>query len=175
MRARRESRAPEAPPSSTPMPCSPRSVQRSLISFRNLRAHGIHALTAIRDGEEILKLMQGGMCLPTTRCAASGLYEIPISSLTTGYQNHSAYSVTIPEKAKLWHWRMGHSRVTMFRRMIHVLTSHEVYLSDARKLGVCEGRCSRKLHPQAFALEVAARAPSTTPLAPKGHMRSHRS
>jgi hypothetical protein len=58
-------------------------AHRSLINFRNLRAHGIHALTAIKDGEEILKLMQGGTCLATARCGASGLYEIPISSVTT--------------------------------------------------------------------------------------------
>jgi hypothetical protein len=80
-------------------------AQRSLISFRNLRAHGIHALTAIRDGEEILNLIQGSTCLATARCGVTGLYEIPISILTEGHQDHSTYSVTIPEKAKLWHSR----------------------------------------------------------------------
>jgi hypothetical protein len=83
-------------------------------------------------------MMQGGTCLAIVRCGVSSLYEIPISSLTAGHQDHSAYSVTIPEKAKLWHWRMGHLEVTMFKRMIHVLTCHEVCLSDAIKLGVCE-------------------------------------
>ena len=120
-------------------------AQRSLISFRDLQAHGIHALTVIMDGEEILKLMQGGTCLATACCRASGLYEIPISSLTAGHQDHLAYSVTIPEKAKLWHWRMGHPGVTMFRRMIPVLTGHEVCLSDANKLGVCEACAKGKL------------------------------
>ena len=113
-------------------------AQRSLISFRDLRAHGIHALPAIRDGEEILKLMQGSTCLATARCGASGLYEMSVSSFIVGYQDHSTYSITIPEKAKLWHWRMGHQGVNIFRRMIFVLTNHEVCLSDASKLGMYE-------------------------------------
>jgi hypothetical protein len=120
-------------------------AQRSLISFRDLRAHGNHALAAIRDGEEILILMQGSTCLATARCGATGLYEIPISFLTEGHQDHSAYSVTIPEKAKLWHSRMGHPGMTMFRRMILVLTGHEVCLSDANKLGVSEACAQGKL------------------------------
>jgi hypothetical protein len=62
-------------------------------------------LTAIRDGEEILNLMQGSTCLATARCGATGLYEIPISFLSEGHEDHSAYSVTIPEKTKLWHSR----------------------------------------------------------------------
>jgi hypothetical protein len=120
-------------------------AERSLISLRNLRAHGIHALTTIMDGEEILKLMQGGMCLATACYGASGLYEILISSLTAGHQNHSTYSVTIHEKAKLWHWRMGHPGATMFRRMILVLRGDEVCLSDVSKLGVCKACAKGKL------------------------------
>ena len=82
-------------------------AQQSLISFRNLRSHGIHALTAIREGEETLELRQGQKCLATARCEASGLYEIPISCPTRGHQtmhptSGSAYSVTIPDKTKLW-------------------------------------------------------------------------
>jgi hypothetical protein len=105
----REGRARITLPGGTTLICSNAmfapDAQRSLISFRDLWAHGIHTLTAIRDGEEILKLMQGSTCLATARCGATGLYEIPIFFLTEGHQDHSAYSVTIPEKAKLWHSR----------------------------------------------------------------------
>jgi hypothetical protein len=101
----REGRARVMLPGGTTFICSNAmfapDAQRRLISFRDLRAHGIHALTATRDGEEIFKLMQGSTCLATAHCGATGLYEIPISSLTVGHQDHSAYSITIPGKDKV--------------------------------------------------------------------------
>ena len=125
-------------------------AQRSLISFHDLWSHGIHALTALKDGEETLKLRQGQECLVTARCGVSGLYEIPISCPTRGQQDMqplsgSAYFVTIPDKAKLWHGRMGHPGTTMFRRMLPQLTGHEVCLSDASKVGACEACAQGKL------------------------------
>ena len=174
----REGRARVKLPGGTILICSNAmfapEAQWSLIKFRDLRAHGIHALTAIKDGEEIIKLMQGGTCLATACYGAKSIYEILIFSLTVGHQDHSTYLVTIHEKTTLWHWRMGHPRVTMFRRMISILTSHEGPKWFQQTWSVW-GMCSRKAHPQAFALEVATGAPSTIPLAPMGHMRSHHS
>src|SRR5450759_2972617 len=125
-------------------------AQRSLISFRDLRSHGIHALTAIREGEETLELRQGQKCLATAKYGASGLYEIPISCPTRGPRvmhptSGSAYSVTIPDKTNLWHGRMGHPGTTMFRRMLPMLTGHEVCPSDANKVGACEACAQGKL------------------------------
>ena len=58
------------------------SAHRSLINFQDLRGHGIHVLTALRNGEETLELWQGQKCLATIVCKAGGLYEMEISSLS---------------------------------------------------------------------------------------------
>ena len=125
-------------------------AHRSLINFWDLRSHGIHVMTALRDAEEILELWQGQKCLATAMCGASGLYEIMISCLpnrrkTMQPSGGSAYSVTIPNKNNLWHRQMGHPGTIMFRRMLPLLTGHEVYTSDANKVGVCDACAQRKL------------------------------
>jgi hypothetical protein len=60
------------------------TAQRSLISFRDLRGHGIHLLTALRNGEETLALRQGPWHLATAYAGASGLYQLDISNSASG-------------------------------------------------------------------------------------------
>jgi hypothetical protein len=150
------------------------SAQRSLISFRDLRAHGIHLLTALRNGEETLALRQGPRHLATAHAGASGLYQLDISSsasapivyhldlsssasgavdvpnlpqigLKTMQPAGSVFTVTFPVKTGLWHGRMGHPGTTMFRRMLSILAGHSVCPSDANKVGLCAACAQGKL------------------------------
>jgi hypothetical protein len=149
------------------------SAQRSLISFRDLRASGIHLLTALRNGEETLALRQGQRYLATAYAGASGLYQLDISSgahapvvyhldlsssasgaaedslsqigLKTTQPAGSAFTVTFPVKTGLWHGRMGHPGTTMFRRMLPILAGHSVCPSDANKVGLCDACAQGKL------------------------------
>ena len=57
----------------------------------------------------------------------------------------STYSVIAPSKTNLWHGCMGHPGVTMFRRMLPLLTGHEVCTNDANKVGACEACAQGKL------------------------------
>jgi hypothetical protein len=150
------------------------SAQQSLISFRDLRASGIHLLTALRNGEETLALRQGPRHLATAYAGASGLYQLDISSsasapvvyhldlssnasgtaddpnlpqigLKTTQPAGSAFTVTFPVKIGLWHGRMGHLGTTMFRRMLPILAGHSVCPSDANKVGLCAACAQGKL------------------------------
>ncbi|KAG0587687.1 hypothetical protein KC19_2G183600 [Ceratodon purpureus] len=123
-------------------------AQRSLISFRDLRAHGIHALTAIRDGEEILNLMQGDKCLATARCGANGLYEIPISCLSEGQ--------TLAQED-------GSPRSDHVQKNDTCFNRSRGLSERCQQDWSVRGVCSRKTHPEALTLETAASAPSTTP------------
>lgn len=70
------------------------------INFCDLQGHEIHALTTIRDGKEILNLMQGEKCLVIPHCQANSIYR--------GHQGHdSTYLVVIPHKVKLRHDDIG--------------------------------------------------------------------
>ena len=51
---------------------------RSLISYRDLRANGIHITTAQVHGEEVLELRRGLSVLATAKAGANALYEIKI-------------------------------------------------------------------------------------------------
>jgi hypothetical protein len=119
------------------------SAQRSLISFRDLRASSIHLLTTLRNGEETLALRQGPRHLVTAYTGASGLYQLDISSsasapvvyhldlsssasgaaddpslpqigLKTTQPAGSAFTVTFPVKTGLWHRRMGTPELRCF-------------------------------------------------------------
>ena len=102
----------------------------------------------LRNGEETLELWQGQNCLATAVCGAGGLYEMEISNLSllnglkfvqpAGF----AFTMTFPANTSLWHGRMGHPGTTMFRRMLPLLTGHEVCTSDANKVGACDA-CSQ--------------------------------
>ena len=119
------------------------AANRSLISFRDLRSNGIHVLILIKDGEETLELWYGQNCFATASCRASGLYELVISHLPSGRKTippsgGSVYSVIAPSKINLWHGCMGHLGATLFRRMLPLLTEHEVCTSDANKVVTCD-------------------------------------
>ena len=124
------------------------SAHRSLISFKDLRAHGIHTFTMMKDHEEALELRQGTEVIAIAYMDATGLYELPITggthpqsglqtslvSVVSQSQTHipqepvgSVFSMTLPAKTGLWHSHMGHPRTTMFHRMIPIFTGHEVY------------------------------------------------
>ena len=125
-------------------------AHRSLISFNDLRAHGFHLLTEVSHGEETLALRKGPSRLAVARRGASGLYEIHISVPPSGHHSGqpskgSSYSVIQPGKTTLWHGRLGHPGVTMFRRMLPAITGHSVCTSDANKAGACDACAQGKM------------------------------
>jgi hypothetical protein len=173
------------------------SAQQSLMSFRDLRAHGIHLLTALRNGEETLALRQGPWHLATAHAGASGLYQLDISSrasapvvyhldlsssasgaaddpsllqigLKTTQPAGSAFTVTFPVKTGLWHGRMEHPGITMFRRMLPILAGHSVCPSDANKVGLC----AREADPATLPVEVTGGAPSKAPAPARRRLRT---
>jgi hypothetical protein len=164
------------------------TAQRSLISFRDLRAHGIHLLTVLRNGEETLALRQGPRHLATAHAGARGLYQLDISSsasapvvyhldlsssasgttddpslqqigLKTTQSAGSAFTVTFPIKTGLWHGRMGHPETTMFRRMLPILAGHSVCPSDANKVGLCAACAQGKLIQRPSQWKLSAELP----------------
>ena len=69
-------------PGGTPILCeramySP-NAPRSVISYCDLRANGIHITTAQVNGEEMLELRRGLSVLATAKAGANALYEIKI-------------------------------------------------------------------------------------------------
>jgi transposase InsO family protein len=133
------------------------SAYRSLISFKDLRVHGIHTSTVMKSGKEALELRQGTVVLATAYAGVSGLYELQISASppppkvslaselsqsTTEHPQILASIGRMPSKVGLWHNRLGHPGTTMFRRMIPILSGHEVCQGDANKLEVC-GACAQ--------------------------------
>jgi hypothetical protein len=56
------------------------SAHRSLISFKDLRAHGVHTFTVVKGHSEALELRQGTAVIATAYAGSSGLYELPIDS-----------------------------------------------------------------------------------------------
>jgi hypothetical protein len=133
------------------------SAHRSLISFKDLRAHGVHTFTTVKGNSEALELRQGPKVIATAYAGSSGLYELSITSthhsqLKSALASDFSQSQTenqklpssgsLPTKVELWHRRMGHPGTTMFRRMVPILSGHEVCLGDTNKVGVC-GTCAQ--------------------------------
>ena len=134
------------------------SASRSLISFKDLRANGIHTTTIVKNNKEALLLQRETEVLATAYAGCGGLYELPIRS---GGQPHKvslaseptkpqsskrpAGPLPLPEKVGLWHNRMSHPGTTMFRRMIPILSGHEVCQGDANKTGVCTACAQGKM------------------------------
>ena len=126
------------------------SASRSLISFKDLRANGIHTMTIVKNNKKALLLQQETEVLTTTYAGCGGLYELPIRS---GGQSHKmslaseptkpqsskrhAGPLPLPEKVELWHNRMSHPGTIMFRRTIPILSGHKVCQGNANKIGVC--------------------------------------
>jgi hypothetical protein len=135
-------------------------VPRSLISYRDLRARKIHISTEKERGEEVLALRQGHETLATAKAGADGLYTVVIKPLTNSPVSpidaeevsmaawardpkakcpNLAKGVSIDTIAKpdLWHRRLGHPEMTIFRRMLPLLTGHNMVTSDAEKTHDC--------------------------------------
>ena len=134
------------------------SAPRSLISFKDLQAHGIHTFNVVNNHEEALELRQGIEVIVIAYAGATGLYELPITCRThpqSGLQTSVAsivsqshtdipqepagfvFSMILPTKTGLWNSRIECPGTTMFCRMISILTRHEVCQGYANKVGVC--------------------------------------
>jgi hypothetical protein len=137
------------------------SAHQSLISFKDLRAHGVHTFTVVKGHSEALELRQGTTVIATAYAGISGLYELPIVSTShpqfkgalasdlsesqTETSQKLASPGSVPAKIGLWHNRRGHPGTTMFRRMIPILSGHEVCQGDANKVGVCSACAQGKM------------------------------
>ena len=131
------------------------SAHRSMINYRDLWNNGIYILTALRNSEEVLELMEGLRCLATAYVGSTGLYELPFSNVTIGSIGanlHSGlktsqelasfvFTITLPLKTRLWHSRMGYPGTTMFHKMLPIPSRHDVCQNvcqnDAKKVEVC--------------------------------------
>jgi len=160
----REGRATVVLPGGFPLICENAmyapDAPRSLISYRDLRARKIHISTEKERGEEVLALRQGHELLATAKAGADGLYTVVINPLTVSpislkdveevsmaawardpeAKSHSlAQGVSIDTIAKpdLWHMRLGHPGTTIFRRMLPLITGHNLNTSDAEKTHDC--------------------------------------
>ena len=104
----------------------------------------------MKNNKEALVLQRETEVLATAYAGCGGLYELHIQS---GGQPHKVSLASEPtkpqsskrpggplpllEKVGLWHSRMDHPGTTMFRRMILILSGHEVCQENANKIGVC--------------------------------------
>ena len=128
------------------------AASRSLISFKDLRANNIHTTTVVKNNKEALELQRETEVLATAYVGCGELYELPIRSGGQSHKVSLASDLTqpqienskrpegplfLPAKIELWHSRIGHLGTTMFRRMIPILSGHEVCQGDANKIGVC--------------------------------------
>ena len=99
------------------------AASRSLISFKDLRANGIHTTTVVKNNREALELQRETKVLAIAYARCGGLYELPIGSGGQPHQVSLASDLTqpqtensrkladplfLPMKIGLWHSRMGH-------------------------------------------------------------------
>ena len=137
---------------------------RSLISYRDLRANDIHVSTAVENDEEVLELRRGPRRLATAHAAANGLYELcimqaspPCKGEEEASEHRHGYHARLPlggaqasflaasSKANIWHRRLGHPGTTMMRKMIPILTGHDLCTSDAERVEECAACIQGKL------------------------------
>ena len=135
---------------------------RSLVSYRDLRARNIHVSTAVVNDEEVLELKQGLMILVTARAGDDDMYKIVINSLDNvspisliddeevcmaawagdpeAKRRNLVKGVSVDTKTNpdLWHKRLGHPDTRIFRRMLSLLTGHNLVTADAGKTHECE-------------------------------------
>ena len=139
------------------------STHRSLISFKDLQAHGIHTFTVVKNSKEVLELQQGTEVFAITYARTNGSYERPIvngvhpqneikTSLASDMSQPQSEtsqkpigSMILLAKIGLWHNRMGHPRTMTFRWMIPILSGHEVCQGGANKVGVCSACTQGKM------------------------------
>jgi hypothetical protein len=160
----REGRATVVLPGGFPFTCENSmyapDAPRSLISYRDMRARKIHISTEMEKYEEVLVLRQGHELLATAKAGAEGLYTIVIKPMTVSpispidakdvsmaawardpeaKSHHLAQGVSLDTVAKpdLWHRRLGHPGTTLLRRMLPLITGHNLLTSDAAKTNDC--------------------------------------
>ena len=160
----REGRATVVLPGGFPLTCANAmyapDAPRSLISYRDLRARKIHVSTAMENDEEVLELRQGHEILATANAGDDGLYKIVIKPLTCSpislideeevcmaawagdpeaKRHNLAQGVSFDTIAKLdlWHMRLGHPGTTLFRRMLPLITGHNLVTAEAEKTHDC--------------------------------------
>ena len=107
-------------------------------------------MTIVKNNKEALLLQRETEVLATAYAGCGGLYELPIQSEGQPHKvslvseptkpqssKRPASPLPLPEKVGLWHNRMDHLGTTMFRRMIPILSGHEICQGDANKTDVC--------------------------------------
>ena len=122
---------------------------RSLISYKDLWASDIHISTALDRDEEVLELQQGQRLLATANAGDEGLYRIVIEAITkspisltdaneicmaawakgpkqNGRNMATNVSKDITAKPNMWHRRLGHPDVMVFRRMLPLTMGHNL-------------------------------------------------
>lgn len=108
---------------------------RSLISYRDLRANGIHASTVDGEGDDYddaIELRKDKRVLTRVIPGPTGLYALPIMADAPRECN-----LAVLPKAQLWHKRLGHPGTTLFRRMVPILTGHNLSPADTDKVAEC--------------------------------------
>jgi hypothetical protein len=135
------------------------------------RASQIHVSTALDNDEEVLELRQGQSLLATAHAGAEGLYKVVIEPITTspisltdedevcmaawaegpqlsGHNLATGVSRDTTAKQDLWHRRLGHPGVIVFRRMLPLTLGYNLSSSDAHKVHDCiaciQGKFSKK-------------------------------
>ena len=128
----------------------------SLISYRDLRANGIHVYTKIENDEEVLKLRQGQRPFVTAIAGVDNLYEIAIKAISPTRRAEEEVSLAARERgpgtrarnlarkiglyltaaalSDIWHKRLGHPGTIIFRRMLPLLVGHNLTTSNANKI-----------------------------------------
>jgi hypothetical protein len=71
------------------------SAHQSLISVKDLRAHGIHTFTTVKGDSEALELRQGPKVIATAYAGSSGLYELSITS--THHSQLKSVLISVPD------------------------------------------------------------------------------
>ena len=135
---------------------------RSLISYRDLRANGIHAQTCVKDSQEALQLWKGQLVIATIHASPSGLFELR----TVSPHRETARSENISESfsstictANIWHHRLGHPGTTMMRRQIPITTNHGLSTREAERVAQCEACIAGKLVRQASKWKLPTEMP----------------
>ena len=144
---------------------------RNLICYKDLRTSQIHVSTTLDNVEEVLELRQGQSLFATAHAGAEGLYMMVIESITSSpismtdeeevcmaawakgsrLDGHNLATGVLRDtttKQDLWHRRLEHPGVTVFRRMLSLTLDHNLSSSDAHKRHKCiaciHGKFSKK-------------------------------
>lgn len=87
---------------------------RNLLSFRDIRANGLHIQTGMQDSKEVIHLIsrspEGSIIKETLTAFPLGLYAT---------ETHTLHAEIEPQSiTKKWHTRLGHPGTSMFQRIL---------------------------------------------------------